>query len=273
MKAILSVLAILGSTISLASAASLYYAGSNDDWWETPGNWNTGSASGPASSAKPATGDTMYIGANGDINVKIGNNGGEKTFYGMNVNIVAGSTLTVTTNDAKWWGSTFTIGSANGLVFTNSVWGDYQNGAPSIGRQPLTFNLGSSGSVSFQGAFNSSGSAHFNFNGTLNIMAGGDFSIQRREIMSFGTNGGELAFDFSKFNVDFTSGEVTSKYEQDATLTATEDDLGKYKLVYDADGKKLYVEYVTGSESIPEPSVSLLGLLGISGLLIRRRRS
>ena len=40
----------------------------------------------------------------------------------------------------------------------------------------------------------------------------------------------------------------------------------------DADGKKLYVEYVTGSRAVPEPSVSLLGLLCVGGLLIRRRR-
>lgn len=272
MKVAFTALAILFSTVSLSSGASLYYSGPNDGWWETAGNWRAGAVSGPVSSAAPATGDTMYIGYNGDMNVKVGNNFGVNTFYGMDVHIEAGSSLTVTLNDAKWWGSSFTIGSANGLIFTNNVWGDYKNGAPEIGRQPITFNLGSEGSVEFQANFNNSASAYFNFNGTLDILGGGDFSIQRRELMSFGTNGGDLGFDFSKFNVSFTSGEVASLYDQNAELTASSDDLGKYKLVYDADGKKLYVEYVTGNESVPEPAVSLLGILGMGGLLVRRRR-
>lgn len=274
MKIFLSLLSVLCGIIpSSALGASLYYSGSNDGWWEVSDNWRTDSPEGPVSSSKPATGDTMYIGASGDINVKIGSNQGGKTFYGMNINIAKGSTLTVTTNDAKFWGSSITVGSANGLIFTSNVWGDYANGAPAVGRTPLTFNLGLEGSVVYQADFNSSSSAHFNLNGSLNILGGGEFSIQRRDLMSFGTNGDALSFDFSNFNVNFQSGEVTAIYDQASELTATAEDLGKYKLVYDADGKKLYVEYVTGSQSVPEPSASLLGLVCVGGLLMRRRRS
>lgn len=274
MKKALSLIVCIAlcGVIPFSFGASLYYSGSNDGWWETAGNWKTDSPDGSVSPSKPATGDTMYIGAGGNINVKIGSNGGSNTFYGMNINIAEGSTLTVTTNDAKFWGSSFTIGSANGLIFTNNVWGDYKNGAPDVGRQPLTFNLGLEGSVVYQADFNSSSSAHFNLNGSLNILGGGDFSIQRRELMAFGTNGDSLTFDFSNFNVNFDSAEVTSLYDQSSELTASEEDLGKYKLVYDADGKKLYVEYVTGSQAVPEPSSSLMmGLVGC-GLLMRRRR-
>ena len=272
MKTVLSLLVVLCSTASFSLGASLYYSGSNDGWWETAGNWKTDSPDGPAAASKPATGDTVYIGAGGNINVKIGSNGGSNTFYGMNINIAEGSTLTVTTNDAKCWGSTFTIGSADGLIFTNNVWGDYKNGAPAVGRQPLTFHLGLEGSVAYQANFNSSSSAHFNLNGFLDILEGGEFSIQRRDLMSFGANGDALSFNFSNFQVNFEAGEVSTLYDQSAELTATREDLGKYKLVYDADGKKLYVEYVTGSRAVPEPSVSLLGLLCVGGLLIRRRR-
>lgn len=255
-----------------ALGASLYYSGPNDGWWEVAGNWRTNSPDGAASSSKPATGDTMYIGASGDINVKIGSNAGSNTFYGMNVNIAKGSTLTVTTTDAKFWGSTFTIGSANGLIFTSNVWGDYKTGASEVGRRPLTFHLGLEGSVTYQADFISSSSAHFNLNGSLNILGGGEFSIQRRDLMTFGTNGDALSFDFSNFNVNFESGEVTAIYDQSSELTASREDLGKYKLVYDAEDKKLYVEYVTGSQSVPEPSSSLLGLVCAGGLLMRRRR-
>ena len=141
-----------------------------------------------------------------------------------------------------------------------------------MGRQPLTFNLGLEGSVVYQANFNNSSSAHFNLNGSLNILGGGEFSIQRRDLMTFGTNGDALSFDFSNFQVSFESGEVSTLYDQSAELTATREDLGKYKLVYDADGKKLYVEYVTGSQAVPEPSVSLLGFACVGGLLMRRRR-
>lgn len=273
MKIALPLLSALFGVMSSASGSSLYYSGSNDGWWEVSGNWKTDSPEGPASPSKPATGDTMYIGSSGDINVKIGSNQGDNTFYGMNINIAEGSTLTVTTSDAKFWGSTLTIGSANGLIFTSAVWGDYKNGAPAIGRSPVTFNLGLEGSVAYQANFNNSSSAHFNLNGSLNILGGGEFSIQRRDLMTFGTNGGSLSFDFSNFNVNFQSGEVTAIYDQASELTATAADLGKYKLAYDADGKKLYVEYVTGSQSVPEPSASLLGLVCAGGLLMRRRRA
>lgn len=267
---IIPVCGLLYGMTSLAMAASLYYAGSDTGWWEVAGNWKTDSPDGGVSPAKPVTGDSMYIGASGPINVKIGSNGGNSLFYGMNVDIAAGSSLTVTTNDAKFWGSTFNIASANALIFTNNVWGDYKNGATGVGASPLTFNLGSEGSVSYTANFNNSSSTHFNFNGTLNILNSGEFSVERRTLMTFGTNGDALAFDFNLFNVNFTADGTLTQYAQDASLTASESDLGKYKLVYDAAGKELYVEYVTGS--IPEPSSSLLGLFGLGILTIRRRR-
>ena len=60
----------------LSSFSSSSLPGSNDGWWETAGNWKTDSPDGPADASKPATGDTVYIGAGGNINVKIGSNGG-----------------------------------------------------------------------------------------------------------------------------------------------------------------------------------------------------
>ena len=271
MKIVLTLLSVLCGIIPSALGTSLYYSGPNDGWWESDANWKTDFPDGSASS-RPAAGDTVYIGASGDIHVKIGRNHDDNTFYGMNINIAQGSTLTVMTHDAEFWGSTFTIGSKDGLIFTNDVWGNYKNGTPEIGRSPLTFNLGLEGSVVYQANFNNSSNAHFNLNGSLNILGGGEFSIQRRDLMTFGTNGDALSFDFSNFNVNFESGEVAAIYDQSSVLTAAEEDLGKYKLAYDADGKKLYVEYVTGSESIPEPSSSLLGLASVGGLLMRRRR-
>ena len=90
MKTVLSLIVVLCSTASFSLGASLYYSGSNDGWWETAGNWKRDSPDGPASASKPATGDTMYIGSGGNINVKIGSNGGSNTFYGMNINIAGG---------------------------------------------------------------------------------------------------------------------------------------------------------------------------------------
>ncbi len=272
MKTTFSLLSVLCGVIPSALGASLYYSGTDGGWWEVASNWKVGSPTGSVSTAVPATGDTMYIGSEqSPINVKIGRSG-TNLFYGMNINIASGSSLTVQHNDAKFWGSHITVGSANGLVFENNVWGDYKANTTGVGATPLTFNLGSEGSVQYKANFNNSTGTHFNFNGSLNILGGGDFSVQRRELMSFGTNGDALNFNFDQFNANFSAEGVETTYAQSSELTATEEDLGKYKLVYAGADKKLYVEYVTGSQSIPEPSSSLLSLVCAGGLLMRRRR-
>lgn len=273
MKTTFSLLSVLCGVIPSALGADLYYSGNDGGWWEVAANWKVGSSTGPVSTAIPATGDTMYIGSEqSPISVKIGLSG-SNLFFGMNINIASGSSLIVQHNDPKFWGSNITVGSAEGLVFESAqVYGDYKKNTTGVARTPLTFNLGSNGSVKYTGEFKSSSSAHFNFNGSLNILGGGDFSVQRRELMSFGTNGDALNFNFNQFNADFSAEEVETIYAQSSELTAAEEDLGKYKLVYAGADKKLYVEYVTGSQSIPEPSSSLLSLVCAGGLLMRRRR-
>ncbi len=272
MKKSLITIALVFGLSSVASAATLYYTGSDGGWWEVAGNWTTDE--GTTASSKPQAGDTVFIGSTDSAtNVVVGNNGGSNAFYGLTVNIAEGSTLTITTNDPKIWSSTFTVDSANGLVISGNFWGGYPNAynMPSQYQHPAEFNLGLNGSVTFEGNFTNSSSAFFNFVGLLNIQETGIISIERRELMSFSS---EMDFGnyscFASVNFDSVEGSATS-YVQGEELTATAADLGKYTLV--SESGKLYVEYVTGSGAIPEPATASLSLLGLAALAMRRRRA
>ncbi|MEG2237371.1 MAG: PEP-CTERM sorting domain-containing protein, partial [Akkermansia sp.] len=101
------------------------------------------------------------------------------------------------------------------------------------------------------------------------LMFAGEYSVQRRTLVSYTgvVDGGE--FNFSNITGDFGSG--TTRITE-GNLTVDEEHVGDYKLGYDSKNKVMYVDYVTGNQSIPEPTTAALSLLGLAGLMMRRRR-
>ncbi|MEG1507056.1 MAG: PEP-CTERM sorting domain-containing protein [Akkermansia sp.] len=267
MKALLIFSSVLALLSPLSLGTDLYYTGAVDEWWEDGRNWNEGSLTGATHSAQPTRGDKCYIGS--DKSVKLGNCNWENKLYGIDFYIAAGGKLTVESSDRKFWNSSFTVEGKDGLVFSGNSWLDYPNTITDADRHPMIFNLGSAGSVLYSGAVHNVSGAHLGFTGTLNLMFAGEYSVQRRTLVSYTgvVDGGE--FNFSNITGDFGSGTTRIT---DGNLTVDENHVGDYKLGYDSTNKVMYVDYVTGNQSIPEPTTAALSLLGLAGLMMRRRR-
>jgi len=278
-KTIIALMTLAG----MATAADVYYTGSDGGWWEVGSNWSTGLVL--------TADDVAWIGYNTDgsvssspITVKLGNNGGNHTQYGYTVNIAAGSQYIVTSaaSDYKAWGSTFNIYGTNGLKIEATLWGDYKNGAPDVGRTPLVLNFAESGSALVTNTYTSAASAHMNLFGILDTTHTeaeiGALALGKRTLITFtGAVSGDFAVnDTSHFTSSFTtlSGQqLTLNNNLNLSGDLTDDMVGQYKLTYetlDNGDKAIIVNYVT--KYAPEPATAVLSLLALAGLATRRRR-
>ncbi len=169
---------------SLAIAADLEYSGADNGWFETAGNW-TNASTGAAATAKPTNGDNLLIG-NGR-QVKLGSNGGSRSFSNMTLTLEENASLKIDDNSAfaySWnnstlvlkAGSTFTASSAvaggNSAVTLNGTTVTIEKGAtmnvqrnPKIGFANTQFNIhGANGLVCGETWMDQAGKKQYTFN-------------------------------------------------------------------------------------------------------------
>lgn len=266
-----------------ASAATVSWnggAGSTD--WTNGGNWSSGSV--------PVAGDTIDINGSSVVWSKTGGSvfGNSSTVF----NLTNGATVTV--------GNTTPSGSAP--VSNPRIDGQFNVGEGCTLNVNAMFAYGSSridGTVNIYNIFDpgASHSMSFGFNGVINYMSGSMNGVEgnnRTTTISASLNTGTITatseyglekrylivgaeegnfrtniygtWTLAAGTVTGSDGSALTSVEGD--LTASAENFGKYHLGSDAGG--VYVQYVT---AVPEPATASLSLLGLSVLMMRRRRA
>lgn len=283
-KTIIALMAMAG----VAASAEVTWTGDGaDSTWGTAANWST--------NAVPISGDTIIINDGSSVTWN-GVAGGVKYSEDTIWKITNGSTLTLGTKgvntdgvlDNPRFDGQFYIDEtssvtthASFLKGTNEIYGKLIiNNVFAPATDSVTLNFGETGVVQFaEGSRNGieGNGRTFTLGAILNtgsIEEGASYSytLEKRYLIA-----GDSGNDFSTTlwqSLTLVGGSFTSVADGNAlvsatTLTATEDDFGKYLLNNDAGG--VYVQYVKAN-LVPEPTTATLSLLALAGLAARRRR-
>ena len=113
---------VVGTFGFTVRAEDTTYTGDSGGWWEDSGNWSAGE---PTSEGTVTISNNRYV--------VVGNDAGNRYYYGYTIVIEEGSKLSFLESDVKLWGSTITVGSAGALEFQEAVWGDYRKGVTGAG--------------------------------------------------------------------------------------------------------------------------------------------
>lgn len=266
-----------------ASAATVSWnggAGSTD--WTNGGNWDSGSV--------PVAGDTINISGSSVNWNKTGGSlfGSSSTVF----NLTNGATVTLGNTTA----------TSSGPSSNPRFDGQFNVGEGCTLNVNSMFAYGSSrieGTVNIYNVFDpgENHSMSFGLNGVINYMSGSmngvegndrtttisaslntgtvtatsAYGLEKRYLI-VGVEGGNFSTDIYQ-NWTLAVGTMTGSDGSELTsfegdLTASAENFGKYQLGFDTGG--VYVQYVG---VVPEPATASLSLLGLSVLMMRRRRS
>ena len=168
------------------------------------------------------------------------------------------------------------ISSFEGLTFSN-----YGLQGGGLSNPTQTFNLDLYGSIKTQRSFTnnlvcnftgqlgldiSSAEAQANMGQFTLLNTNATFNLITRKLYDSGEASG-TSIDFTGSNFINMDGDALTK--SGTALTASADDANKFYIY--SENNDVFVQYVTET-TIPEPSTTSLGLLGVCALLARRRR-
>lgn len=286
-KTIVSALFLAAGTL-LSHAATITWTGAaGDGSFETAGNWSE--------DAVPGMGSTVVIG-NGDQVVQ----SSRTDWWGMNVTITNGSTLTCNDSVTKWQSTTITIDDGGALIIKdNGNDMTINNGGPDVvlncfsanglriedhvkitnpDTVPHTsMNFGLNGSMYVNEIWNNDWrvSVSMQLDNGSSIVSATGYKLVTREFFTLdhNTNPGGGAVN----NLIISSSTVTDTADQAMTLASSVDELtldesgmGKYLLSRNDSNGSWSVMYVA---AIPEPSAfGLLAGIGALALVSARRR-
>lgn len=254
--------------------------------YQDAANWDT--------NAVPGMGTSVSISGN----VTVTDNE-KRDWWEQNVTVSDGATFNVAASVLKWQRGTITVQNGGRIVIAKN--GDMKvNNSDNLvincltpdglhidehievtnsGANASLLNFGLAGSMYIKEIWAGDWAVSMSF--TLDIGTSASsaiYSIETRTLVDLyhNTNPGGGAvnnlFVTSSIGKDLNDQSLTS-VANESDLTADASGLGKYFLYRDdAAGGDWVVKYVKATTSVPEPSTALMGVFGLTGLLLRRRR-
>lgn len=246
-------------------------------------NWDTG--------AMPGNNETVDISGNVVVT-----DGVKRDWWGQNVIVRDGATLNCTASASKWQKGTITVQnggriviSKNGdLVMNNSdglVINCFSRDGLHIDEHvkvtngnlnSTLLNFGLEGSMFVKEIWNQDWKVQMTFSLDTGVSSSSSaiYSIETRTLVDLDHNTGTKNMILSgSIGKDLDGNSLTSVGAL-SDLTADASGLGKYYLYRDdTQGGDWIVKYVKATNvTVPEPSVAMMGIFGLTGLLLRRRR-